>query len=105
MRYRNLRITHLPRLMLLIFIGAFLGWHVFGESLFATNSGGVWTLDRQLEGAILGSLIGAQWELFLRLADWSAGPVRFSLRTLLIATTLVAVVLGVMVAVLRWQAG
>ena len=30
---------------------------------------------------------------------------RFSLRTLLIATTLVAVVLGVIVAVLRWPAG
>jgi hypothetical protein len=30
---------------------------------------------------------------------------RFSLRTLLIATTLVAVVLGLIVAVLRWPAG
>ena len=30
---------------------------------------------------------------------------RFTLRTLLIATTLVAVVLGLIVAVLRWPAG
>ena len=42
-------------------------------------------------------LTAAPW---LRSLRW-----RFSLRTLLIATTLVAVVLGLIVAVLRWPAG
>jgi len=36
---------------------------------------------------------------------WLPWSTRFSLRTLLIATTLVAVVLGLIVAVLRWPAG
>jgi hypothetical protein len=36
---------------------------------------------------------------------WIRWSSRFSLRTLLIATTLVAVVLGLIVAVLRWPAG
>jgi hypothetical protein len=39
----------------------------------------------------------------LALAPWLR--CRFSLRTLLIATTLVAVVLGLIVAMVRWQAG
>ncbi len=43
---------------------------------------------------ICGALATAPWLRF-----------RFSLRTLLIATTLVAVVLGLIVAVLRWPAG
>ena len=41
----------------------------------------------------------------LAIAPWLPWPSRFSLRTLLIATTLVAVVLGLVVAVLRWSAG
>lgn len=48
------------------------------------------------------------WLLFVSMVV--AGPLpwmpfRFSLRTLLIATTLVAVVLGLIVAVVRWPAG
>jgi hypothetical protein len=38
-------------------------------------------------------------------APWIGWSNRFSLRTLLIAMTLVAVVLGLIVAVLRWPAG
>jgi hypothetical protein len=41
--------------------------------------------------------------LILAAAPWL--PSRFSLRTMLIATTLIAVVLGLLVAVLRWPAG
>ena len=44
--------------------------------------------------------------LFFTLAVAAAPRIRrFSLRTLLIATTLVAVVLGLIVAALRWPAG
>jgi hypothetical protein len=42
----------------------------------------------------------APWILVIPWLRW-----RFSLRTLLIATTLVAVVLGLIIAVLRWPAG
>jgi hypothetical protein len=50
------------------------------------------------------------WFVFLLAAAVGAAPwisvsKRFSLRTLLIATTLVAVVLGLIVAVLRWPTG
>ena len=37
----------------------------------------------------------------LAVASWTAGPTRFSLRTLLIATTLVAVVLGLFMYLLK----
>jgi hypothetical protein len=55
--------------------------------------------------------------VYLSLSHWSVAvfaaliggsiwlPCRFSLRTLLIATTLVAAMLGLIVAVLRWPAG
>jgi hypothetical protein len=42
--------------------------------------------------------------LVVAVAPWLRWSRRFSLRTLLIATTLVAVVLGLIVAVLRWPA-
>jgi hypothetical protein len=48
------------------------------------------------------------WLIVLPLSVLSAAPWikwRFTLRTLLIATTLVALVLGLIVAVLRWPAG
>jgi hypothetical protein len=47
------------------------------------------------------------WFLVIIAATAATAPWirRFSLRTLLIATTLVAVVLGLIVAVLRWPAG
>jgi hypothetical protein len=56
------------------------------------------------------SFIAPYWFLILltaaiAAAPWLRWPKRFSLRTLLIATTLVAVVLGLIVAVLRWPVG
>jgi putative effector of murein hydrolase LrgA (UPF0299 family) len=39
------------------------------------------------------------------LALWAEDRFRISLRTLLIATTLIAMVLGLIVAMLRWRAG
>jgi hypothetical protein len=49
-----------------------------------------------LPALLLASVAAAPW------IHWSR---RFSLRTLLITTTLVTVVLGLIVAVLRWPAG
>jgi hypothetical protein len=42
---------------------------------------------------------------FARVSESGLSPVRYSLRTLLIATTLIAVLLGLIVALLRWPAG
>ena len=64
-------------------------------------------MDPDLYGMEL-SLIGSYLivAVFLSsLLPWIRWSRRFTLRTLLIATTLVAVVLGLIVAVLRWPAG
>jgi hypothetical protein len=69
----------------------FLGFHFVGDTL-----GWVALVPQWFVVLAAVTLAAAPW---LR---WSK---RFSLRTLLIVTTLVAVVLGLIVAMLRWQAG
>ena len=72
------------------------GWNtVYNAGATMVNGSGVFVPDWFLVG-VAGGLAVAPW---LKLSR------RFSLRTLLIATTLVAVVLGLIVAVLRWPAG
>jgi hypothetical protein len=70
----------------------------------------VWAFTKQIESNWLFSIAiphGVCIAAFAAIAalPWIRLFSRFSLRTLLIATTLVAVVLGLIVAVLRWPAG
>jgi hypothetical protein len=85
-----------------------VGWRSTSKSIegrfphFATTFGFAW-----LSSATSISVTVPHWLLIsanfaIAFLPWL--PWRFSLRTLLIATTLLAVVLGLIVAVLRWRA-
>jgi hypothetical protein len=78
-------------------------WDIYSRSLNGTPPGnlalapGDVRVPERFLVLLFAALAAAPW-----LPWWSK---RFSLRTLLIATTLIAVVLGLIVAVLRWPAG
>jgi hypothetical protein len=92
----------LLRLITLMLAGACLG-HLMGGSPLAHSQ--FEFVQGQFSGATTGAFCGLAVELvirqFLPVPQREIPAVRYSLRTLLIATTLVAVVLGLIVAVLR----
>jgi hypothetical protein len=95
-------------------LGALFGIAILGEWFLEVTAGydhGQGESARcNLVGAVLGALGGVCLELALRLFEKPLPQVekpklQFSLRTLLVATTLTAAMLGLVVAVLRWPAG
>jgi hypothetical protein len=91
---RILYLLQVLRLAVLMIIGAGIG------SLPSISHNYVERVEKQFSGAIVGALCGLAVELVVRQLvpiPQNIPPLRFSLRTLLIATTLVAVMLGLIV--------
>ena len=97
MKHRKLRIAWLVRLTSTNVIRCLRWLGHFGQVFYATDGGHADTVLWQLIGAVVGSLMGVVWELMLRQVAWPIGRVRFTLRTMLIATTLIAMARGVII--------
>jgi hypothetical protein len=89
------------RLIVLMLVGAGIGSGI-GPS--PTSHNFAERAEQRFSGAVLGALCGFAAELVVRQflpIPQNIPPLRFSLRTLLIATTLIAVVLGVVMWSIR----